>query len=104
MSEPKFTPGPWLVDSLAGSDPYEDPDIPFVEIGGVRWQPHAVEVPCAFQQRYDAMLISAAPELYRELEELVSLVQNSDSTYWEGVNPDEVVETALAALAKARGE
>ena len=64
----EHTPGPWHADSFLGSDSYEDPDLPFVEIGDVKWSPNKTSVPSALQQYTDAHLIAAAPELLEELE------------------------------------
>lgn len=98
MSEPKFTPGPWAYEM---SDNYARI---YLHNHLDKKNIYGKDSLCGYCGEANAALIAAAPELYRELEELASLVQNSDSTYWEGVNPDEVVADARAALAKARGK
>lgn len=64
----KHTPGPWIADAWVGTDPYEDPDGPFVEVGDVLWSPNKVDVPAAIEQKANAHLIAAAPELFEALD------------------------------------
>lgn len=91
-----YTPGPWIADAWVGTDPYDDPDGPFVEVGDVRWSPNKVDVPAAIEQKANADLIAAAPELLEALESLLAQVEQY------GHKPE--CDTARAAIAKAKGE
>lgn len=96
MSETKFTPGPWMVDPRFDRDiQTADAELEIactnehVLTGGVK--------PDAEQQRANARLIAAAPDLY---EAAYGLLYSSEdvSTY------DHFYSALRAALAKARGE
>jgi hypothetical protein len=69
----KATQGERMDDAWVGSDPYDEPDLPFVEIGVAKWSPDRVDVPAAFQAHADAAYIAAAnPQAIKELcEELI---------------------------------
>ena len=96
MGDDNHTPGPWYVDSFLGSDSYEDPDMPFVEIGDVKWSPNRTSVPAALQQYTDAYLIAAAPDLLKALEDLIQSSVTSASV--------PKMNQAKRAIAKAKGE
>lgn len=104
--EPKFSQCPWVVGSYVWPDGYEDPDEPFVQIGGIRWSPDKVGDPGSPQQKYDARLMAAAPELYAALEAFLGWTQSplEDSGEKLAAGLEQVTVYALAALAKARGE
>ena len=100
----KHTPGPWKEDAWVGTDPYDDPDGPFVEVGNVRWSPNKVDVPAAIEQTANARLIAAAPELLEALEKVIreytKSLYNSDRALYLG----RAVNAAEKAIAKAKGE
>ena len=85
MTEPKFTPGPWLVAEEAKIKHPEG-----TLIAQAQYWP-------------DAHLIAAAPELYEALEELYAEQKRPPlekyKTSWE-----KAIRKTEAALAKARGE
>ena len=86
MSEPKFTPGPWLFSSYKSGNSV-------IVTDGKEFDVATVNYP---NRDANAHLIAAAPELYEALEEL--LIQ----TRQYGHEPE--IAMAEAALAKARGE
>ena len=123
MSKTKFTPGPWewcdsyseytdqKTQSLVGNDGYDS----ILCCDGESNSP-----PCLGETgEANAHLIAAAPDLYAELETLVAELE----TLWDEGETDDLdlyemedleqkqeakllanIETAKAALAKARGE
>ena len=93
----KHTPGPWMYDSYAGEDPYDDPDCPFVEIGTTRWVPNKVDVPAAIEAGANACLMAAAPDMLEMLEEIALEIRRGQdiSEWYSGI-----VDT----IAKAKGE
>ena len=96
MSE--HTPGPWIADAWVGTDPYDDPDGPFVEVGDVRWSPNKVDVPAAIEQTANARLIAAAPELLTGLEDAVLFLLGV------GVSVESPIMERLAlVIRKAKG-
>jgi hypothetical protein len=100
MSE--HTPGPWKAKKWVGTDPYDDPDRPFVMIGNVHWSPNKVDVPAAIEQIANARLIAAAPELLESVEGLADFIALIGS---EGdPRQAELITNARAAIAKAKGE
>ena len=92
-----YTPGPWEHDSYIGLDPYDDPDEPFVEIGGVRWMPNRVDIPAAIEAKANACLMAAAPELLEALENL------ERTSGLPAIVDDPSRVAARAAIAKAKG-
>jgi hypothetical protein len=92
----RHTPGPWKEDAWVGTDPYDDPDGPFVEVGNVRWSPNKVDVPAAIEQTANARLIAAAPELLEACEGLLNALPSATT------HP--AIKAARAAIAKAKGE
>ena len=96
----KHTPGPWKAKKWVGTDLYDDPDRPFVEVGNVHWSPKNWKPAAAIKQTANARLIAAAPELLEALEATVSLLEKlghfSDNSL--------TVAVARAVIAKARGE
>ncbi len=68
------TGGEWIDDAYVGEDPYDDPDTPFVEIGGVKWMPSTLDVPAALDRYADASYIAAAnPKAIIELLDMLEL-------------------------------
>lgn len=93
----KHTPGPWLADAWLGSDPWEDPDTPFVQIGDVRWCPDKLEAPAAVRQYTDATLMAAAPDLLEALYTAEALLLSM------GMQSSDAYQQIDAAIAKATG-
>ncbi len=94
MAETKFTPGPW---SIFG--PLSDKHEPAYRVSAERTLSLTVS-PChdGFVQgenKANAHLIAAAPELYEALELLLSA---------QGKIEEKAIKMAQVALAKARGE
>jgi len=83
MGDDNHTPGPWYVDSFLGSDSYEDPDMPFVEIGDVKWSPNRTSVPAALQQYTDAYLIAAAPDLLEACETFIEWSRREHEGFYD---------------------
>ena len=83
MSEPKFTPGPWLPH--LGYGPSSEIEL-YVD----------VDIPAT---KEDFKLIAAAPELYEALEFLLTCKHGEFCDHYR-----EAERKAKAALAKARGE
>ena len=102
MSE--HTPGPWKAKKWVGTDSYDDPDRPFVEVGNVHWSPNKVDVPAAIEQTANARLIAAAPDLLEVLEFLVTAASGEGPPVPERELLQDCVDKARAAIAKAKGE
>ena len=94
----KHTPGPWKAKKWVGTDPYDDPDRPFVEVGNVHWSPKNWKPAAAIGQTANARLIAAAPELLEALENLLKVHEG------EGGTQHNAADIARAAIAKAKGE
>lgn len=100
MSAGKHTPGPWVHDTRGQGKP----DVraasgravacTWMVCGSAPKSDKGYEARCE-EDRANARLIAAAPELLAALEELVG---------WQTCVPDAVVEAARAAIAKATGE
>lgn len=87
-----FTPGPWKVK-------YDKQGLPYV---GVESDPHAYQGTVAtVNQRRDARLIAAAPELYEQCKlferVIVELMMQGET------GTDEALEEVRALLAKVDG-
>lgn len=94
MSEPKFTPGPWIAVSRGCFGKTHEADVHEC----AKWD---VDMDDGEFMRgnfrmEDANLIAAAPELYAALQECLNHGSMTGHEY--------VTDQALAALAKARGE
>ena len=91
----KHTPGPWqwfeTEDGRARVNPAD---------GGLVIAECSTRNPFDEEQRANARLISAAPELYEALERLIAVYQTSHSP----VTRLSCWQQAGAALSKARGE
>lgn len=83
-----YTPGPWRVRRSNHSDKYR-----YVQIGKEENYTTGELI------HADARLISAAPDLYEALKEIVDA---ADGTGWDQL--DATFTRARAALKKARGE
>lgn len=101
-NETQWTPGPWCVHTHAER---HGPDEKFY------WVVSNEDQPCDYiacsdgdvgidvdRALADAHLIAAAPELYGALAMMVEMVER------DGFGEDAVLDCAIAALAKARGE
>jgi hypothetical protein len=100
MSETKFTPGPWRLADHSYTFIISKPGDGYITRDVCRMDASTMS---AFQQKANAHLIAAAPELYEALEELHAQ-QNGPplekyKTRWE-----KAMRKTEAALAKARGE
>lgn len=105
MSEPKFMPGPWRVEVL-GKDClsviiYADKGRPIASLYHERYK--------LSEQRANAALIAAAPEMYEMLDKLQKwLIRNADNMAYH--DPQSAANMRKAAgcianlLTKARGE
>lgn len=91
MSEPKFTPGPWIVCPDVG---LQIPVASVAKEGLKRNVSHVAGIRNG-EGAANAHLIAAAPDLYEALDNL----ENDD-----GSIPDHAWKLVQAALAKARGE
>ena len=92
----KHTPGPWKAKKWVGTDPYDDPDRPFVEVGNVHWSPKNWKPAAAIEQTANARLIAAAPNLLFALEKVFT-VMNDDM-------PVGLRKVCYEAIAKAKGD
>lgn len=102
MSDTKFTPGPWSTHREGYSTVYVD-----APIGGGVLQEVAACGPTAGgqeQQDANALLISAAPDLYAALVLLMAEVDFSGNGTAKDFGWPRATEAARAAIAKARGE
>jgi len=99
MCELKATPGPWKTDANAGCKSIKGGK------AGDHKQAQYTEIATTVglhnedEDRANAALIAAAPDLYEALEDVLAAdwqdIASPDSDIWKQVN---------AALAKARGE
>ena len=107
MSEPKFTPGPWSINEW----PQAISDIAIGAVG----TPLIAKVPLRDvsinEQKANAHLIAAAPELYEALEKIRHWGESQHKAQSKGGHATfdmmmlrEQIDTAKAALEKARGE
>ena len=105
--EPKFTPGPWYTSPFAQSEKQHQIGLQERsfdgEVSGCRGTDEYMLV-SGLCKKEDAQLMAAAPDMYEALQNIAE--------YWnQDQNPGAMVdacwhaiETAQAALAKARGE
>lgn len=105
MSDTKHTPGPWKFDDHLGCRPIKGGK------SGSHRQAQYKEVACTVglhdddEDRANARLIAAAPELLKALEALVWVADSMDSApIAASVRLETAYEEAKAAIAKARGE
>lgn len=103
MTETKFTPGPW---SIFG--PLSDKDEPAYRVSAERTLLLTVS-PCPDgfvrgENKANAHLIAAAPELYQALEKAVESYGKPGGPWNYPDEPGAWLAMAQAALAKARGE
>ena len=108
MSEAKFTPGPWIVDSkwpahrshhcisAAVGQPREHRAMAQV-VTNIDGEPYS-------EGMANARLISAAPDLYEALENAVFQIEYPHDKFKETGTGNHALTAARAALAKARGE
>lgn len=112
MSKEKFTPGPWFVSE----DITRDRDINCHYVGdeyiaGFNIESGAKEIVscegipgCGDEERSNAHLIAAAPDLYEALSELVEEIGVELKAIVGVFGESREITKARAALAKARGE
>lgn len=89
MTEPKFTPGPWRVSYERGTTQIRTADSGSIMCDETYY-------PWVPENDADWHLISAAPEMYQALENLLIAIGM-------GWDLDGVVDVAKSALAKAEG-
>ena len=101
MSKTKFTPGPWLFSSYKSGTSV-------IVIDGKEFGVATVNYP---NRDANAHLIAAAPELYEALEKIRHWGESQHKAQSKGGHATfdmmmlrEQIDTAEAALAKARGE
>lgn len=95
MSEAKFTPGPWNV-SVDG-----DGEVAILKNASFVTYAFPTELGAGGDTKSNAHLISAAPDLYEALSDLVSSLECSEK---DALIIRQEIKIARAALAKARGE
>ena len=106
MAETKFTQGPWVAEQQVNKSGESLGWIIEHGNGRIGWssfataRPNQGEVSPYTQSGFNAHLIAAAPDLYRELDGLVFWL----TRHAEGGGETPELVTALDALAKARGE
>lgn len=102
MSAPKFTPGSWEIDDQGDSFHVREEGGSkhvIAHINGAARSGHAVEncIDAIDEQRANAHLIAAAPELYAALRVMVDKAVRQN---WNDNYPEQLAQ-ARAALAKA---
>ena len=101
MSEPKHTPGPWVVDYSPktgrplGITAPGDEGIPGAV--GCVVRRNGIGLPGSETAQANARLIAAAPDLLRILGELCRYAEGANSKV------DDLIDEARAAIAKAEG-
>lgn len=101
MSGAKHTPGPWATDEADHTEPYQDITIRAGRRSICRvWIDDAPVHDYNNEQRVNARLIAAAPELLEALKRLTTAIDHATelhrfSTLWDD---------ARAAIAKATGD
>ena len=97
MSEPAFTPGPWLVTKEYD---HQDDVIFAVEVeGGQRVCDLMTDFP---EDAANARLIAAAPDMLAALEGLLAHEDMEESCYSPGYW--QILQSARNAISKAKGE
>jgi hypothetical protein len=98
MTEPKWTPGPWRVGENVGNGiPICAPFYPLAHVEGSVI--HRYCTAAAEEEKANARLIAAAPELYEVLADFVKTYDEPGT-----INIVAFIPALRAALAKARGE
>ena len=94
MTEPKFTPGPWSINEW----PQAASDIAIGAVGTPLIAKVSLRDVSINEQKFNAHLIAAAPELYEALEFLLTCKHGEFCDHYR-----EAEHKARAALARARG-
>lgn len=106
MTKTMFTPGPWRVSLSDATD--VNGDTSFSPIGGCGCCDSPWANPPEQERRAErdanARLISAAPELYEALQELLEVSGDAKPRKRSLLRHTDAKDAARAALAKARGE
>jgi hypothetical protein len=110
MSEPKWTPGGWALESARAGDEVKNPQYA-VRIYSRDPGPEAASTigfaydPDGPTRRAHAKLWAAAPDLYKALDSIVSLwtLQASNELVSRMI-AERAIAPAMEALARARGE
>ena len=112
MSDTKFTPGPWAT-FYNGDEEYcvsmgTHRDSPYCyepkHLWKCEWTLDDSEEECDTESQANADLISAAPDMYKALQEMCDMWTTvCDAQGWE---PEHMVQykNAMTSLSKARGE
>lgn len=96
MSETKFTPGPWVADMRGNQSPASIDSIERFGIAAVGEPGQLSE-----EDRANARLITAAPELFEACSEALDFIKQIDEFRLDKLR---VLKALTAALSKARGE
>ena len=100
MKCPKFTPGPWRIL-------FNDKTKVVLEQQGVAVfvaDTYAGFTKSEEEQKANAALIAAAPEMYALLQKIVEIAGEAAETGYTTVTGDRILEQGKAILQKARGE
>lgn len=107
MSDERFTPGPWRIGTANGynaSNIYtDDGENGICQMYGIALHRTVNEVQ-SDPGMANARLIAAAPDLYRELAYLVSMIEPLEREGRIQIPGIATLNGARAALAKARGK
>ena len=96
----KHTPGPWVFEydnDVGDNDDY------FIEFFSVRTQ-DSNELIARVEEKTDARLIAAAPDLLEALQVLCEYAETSNDFRYGTLSTKFVRDVALPAIAKATGE
>jgi hypothetical protein len=107
MTDPKFTPGPWIADITPGKCEHDTSGKAMVRNA----KGHGILAGFSENRAADVRAVAAFPDLYAALEavtsELRAILKDECCDHAVGIcwcGTFGVIEDAVAALAKARGE
>lgn len=109
MFKPKWTPGPWMMETLTTSDPNGDEWETYVEVTaeiGAFIHSHDLGYTDEVDDiiKANARLIAAAPDLYEALAKVLKQYDDLEIQVGEPTEMTLAYASGCAALAKARGE
>lgn len=97
MSEPKFTPGPWVLDNASEHVDVISDDYHFIDAGNGYFDDKQGFGISGYMSIHDARLIAASPDLFEACQMLLVCMSQVNR---EG---DLAAEKARAAITKALG-